>query len=212
MLWRNMVAYCGPTFFCSTYCLARQHNCLSDCKCGLSCRCFRCNYVPRPVFVPRSRRRDVRGLWELSTRHATSRRPCNWSCHQSTFFLYGWPSQKLHCAHVAIHFNHYCVFLRRVCIMSSSSHCYLIHTIRRCCLANARRWAKPPAISLRSCIGVIESFSSIGANNQLSIAVDEIILSLAPTTDLSSSVTPASAPKRKFTAYATRKTAGRPPT
>lgn len=45
----------------------------------------------------------------------------------------------------------------------------------RCVLGNTRRWANPP-FTVSSCIGVIGSFFSIGANNQLSITVDDVTL------------------------------------
>lgn len=91
---------------------------------------------------------------------------------------------------------------------SHSSTCLSkLSLLHSCVLANTRRWAKPPNISLGSCIAVIGSFSSIASNNQLSIAVDDLTLGLSAKTESASPVSSATSPKRKFTAYVPRKTA-----
>ena len=74
---------------------------------------------------------------------------------------------------------------------------------------NVKRWATPPTLSVTSCISFIGRVLSLSPVGQLSIAVDDLTLSLGSRTEASTpgdaNVTPS---KRKFRAY--HSAAGKP--
>ena len=64
------------------------------------------------------------------------------------------------------------------------------------------RWATPPTTSVSSCVGFVGTLQSVDLRHQVSVALEDVAVSLGPLGGASGAAVAGPSPsKRKFTAY-----------